>query len=149
MNSQNNGNQSIFLQAVTAAASCVDLVTKHNLVMTYHGKSIPEVIRYDRTNVGIKFWYGPPEYHVEMSLIKKSANGEEREYLLSDLFAIPQISEWMMENRLVTRQKSKLLELTDAINWYCTLLDTCCADVFKKYIEIFEKIDKAKEKIKV
>lgn len=140
MNIQNENRESLLLR--TVVNSCHDIIFNYEFVMTYHNKSIPEVIRYDRVDMAIKFTFGPPEYHVEMSLINKTGESGEREYRLSDLIYISEIDEWMRRNRLVTTKEN---QLRDEIVWYCRLLKTFIFNASKANSMLFARIDGKKE----
>jgi hypothetical protein len=87
----------------------------------------PEVVRYSNERISVEFYYGPPEFHVEMFLIWLDENSG-RTYSLADLIRKQAINDWMCKNKLKIKSEDKM---KDELDWYYRFLEECCSEALK------------------
>jgi len=87
----------------------------------------PDTVRYSSNFITLDFYYGPPEYRVEVFFIR-SQTSSARTYSLADLFKKEKIKQWVYDNKLRKESEDKVKQELD---WHYKLLQECCADALK------------------
>lgn len=87
----------------------------------------PDTVRYSSNLLTLDFYYGPPEYRVEVFFIR-SQTSPARTYSLADLFKKEEIKQWVYENKLTEESEDKVKQ---GLAWHYRLLRECCVDALK------------------
>lgn len=72
-------------------------------------------VKYKRDNSIVEFYFGPPEYYVELVI-----QILEKRYTFGDLVHISPINDWVGKNRYVS--KNRVRNPKDEIFWYLDLI---------------------------
>ena len=93
----------------------------------------PDTVRYSNNLLTLDFYYGPPEYRVEVFFIR-SQTSPARTYSLADLFKKEEIKQWVYENKPKEESEDKVKQ---GLDWHYRLLQGCCVDALKGDAEFF------------
>lgn len=87
----------------------------------------PDTVRYSSDSITLDFYFGPPEFRVEVFFVT-SQTSVTRTYALVDLFKKKSIKNWVYENKLIMKSDDKLKQ---ELNWHYSFLQNCCIDALK------------------
>lgn len=116
-----------FIQIVTKAT--VPFCQRFGLLITSTDGSDPiQRIQFENNNIAIRLLYGPPEFHVELSIGNKTAQPTNR-LSLGELYTHASVREWMQENM---PKGSEGERIPIEVAWYFHFLTQFSTCIFKE-----------------